>query len=126
MKKMRKHSFEKKYKYQKIAEDIKRNIFNNHYSHEGNTLPSIRQFSSIYNVATNTVVEALHLLKKDGIIYNYRTANYRIVENIEEIRLTLAKELIEKLIKKMGDIGFTQCELMVLINEYLNTQINSQ
>ena len=68
--------FDKQYKYQLIAEDIKRDIFSNHL--KANTpLPSIRAYAEKYDVAPNTVANALHLLKSENIIYT--TAQRAIV-----------------------------------------------
>lgn len=107
--------FDKQYKYQLIAEDIKRDIFSNHL--KANTpLPSIRVYAEKYDVAPNTVANALHLLKSEDIIYAYRTKGYCISGKIEEIKIALAKKLINKLLSEIEHIGLTQQELMKLIN----------
>lgn len=69
---MNKKGFDKQYKYQLIAEDIKLDIFSNRL--KANTpLPSIRAYTEKYGVASNTIVSALHLLRDKGIIYSHRT-----------------------------------------------------
>ena len=82
---MNNNSYAKQYKYQRIAEDIKIDIFSNRM--KGNTpLPSIREYAKKYCVNPNTISNALNLLKNENIIYTYRTKGYFVVENIEDRR----------------------------------------
>lgn len=115
---MNKKSFDKQYKYQLIAEDIKLDIFSNRL--KANTpLPSIRAYTEKYDVASNTIVSALHFLRDKGIIYSHRTKGYCVVGNIEERKVILANELIDNLIADMEHIGFKRQELLKTINTYM-------
>lgn len=112
---MNKKSFDKQYKYQLISEDIKLDIFSNHL--KANTpLPSIRTYTKKYNVASNTVVSALHLLRDKGIVYSHRTKGYCVAGNIEEQKVKLANELIDNLIADMEHIGFKRQDLLKIVN----------
>lgn len=112
----------KKYKYQTIAEDIKMEIFLTHM--KGNSpLPSIRNYADKYNVAPNTIVNALHLLRENRIVYTHRTKGYCVSVNIEEKRNLLANELVRKLITDIQQIGFTPQELLKLITEKMQQNL---
>ena len=115
---MNKKSFDKQYKYQLIAEDIKLDIFSNRLK-ANTTLPSIRTYTEKYGVSSNTVVSALHLLRDKGIIYSHRTKGYCVAGTIEERKLMLANELINNLISDMEHIGFERQERLKMINKYI-------
>ena len=117
-KNMNKKGFDKQYKYQLIAEDIKLDIFSNRL--KANTpLPSIRAYTEKYGVASNTIVSALHLLRDKGIIYSHRTKGYCVAGNIDERKVILANELIDNLIADMKHIGFSQYDLLQLIRRIM-------
>ena len=106
---MNKKGFDKQYKYQLIAEDIKLDIFSNRL--KANTpLPSIRAYTEKYGVASNTIVSALH---------SHRTKGYCVAGNIEERKVILANELIDNLIADMKHIGFSQYDLLQLIRRIM-------
>ena len=115
---MNKKSFDKQYKYQLIAEDIKLDIFSNRLK-AYTPLPSIRTYTEKYGVASNTIVSALHLLRDKGIIYSHRTKGYCVAGNIEERKVILANELIDNLIADMKHIGFSQYDLLQLIRRIM-------
>ena len=111
---MNKNSYAKQYKYQRIAEDIKIDIFSNRM--KGNTpLPSIREYAKKYCVNPNTISNALNLLKNENIIYTYRTKGYFVVENIEDRRYALAQKEICNLINILYKIGIDKQSLLNIL-----------
>lgn len=55
-------------KYERIAQEITNAISNNEYK-VGDKLPSVEQLKSQYQVSKSTIIKALGMLQKDGIIY---------------------------------------------------------
>lgn len=114
---MNKNYCVKQYKYQRIAEDIKVDIFSSHV--KGNTpLPSIREYAKKYCANPNTISSALKLLKDEGIIYSHRTNGYFVVEIIEDKRKELAKKEICNLLNILCEIGIDKQALL----NYLSIQ----
>lgn len=108
---MNKDSCVKQYKYQRIAEDIKIDIFSNHMK-DNMPLPSIREYAKKYCVNPNTISKALNLLKNEDIIYAHRTKGYFVVENIEDKRNELAKKEICNLLNILYKIGIDKQSLL--------------
>lgn len=55
-------------KYERIAQEITNAISNNEYK-VGDKLPSVEQLKSQYQVSKSTIIKALGMLQKDGMIY---------------------------------------------------------
>lgn len=55
-------------KYERIAQEITNAISNNEYK-VGDKLPSLEQLKSQYQVSKSTIIKALGMLQKDGMIY---------------------------------------------------------
>ena len=62
----------KRYKYQKVAERIKMDIFAN-YQAPNKSIPSIREYAEVNQVNPHTVACALRLLMEEGIVYAKKT-----------------------------------------------------
>lgn len=55
-------------KYERITQEITNAISNNEYK-VGDKLPSVEQLKSQYQVSKSTIIKALGMLQKDGMIY---------------------------------------------------------
>ncbi|MHC5251045.1 GntR family transcriptional regulator [Listeria kieliensis] len=55
-------------KYQKVVEQIEQNIIDNHLQ-QGDKLPTFQDLMKQYDVSKSTIVKALNILEKRGVIY---------------------------------------------------------
>lgn len=105
---------DEKYKYQRIAEQIKLNIFCD-YQIPNKAIPSIREYAKKFNANPNTIARALNLLKEENIIYSCRTAGYFVVENIQDKRADTARNYTKDFIHILTDLGYCTSEILALI-----------
>ena len=88
----------------------------------GDKLPSVRELASDASVNPNTMQKALTELERKNLVFTQRTSGRFITEDIElinKIRNDLAKNEIESFINNMKNIGYTENELINIINEFM-------
>lgn len=69
-------------KYERIAQDITSAIANDEYN-VGDKLPSVEQLKARYKVSKSTIIKALAILQRDGMIFQTRAR----VEFMYEIKI---------------------------------------
>ncbi|WP_290772982.1 GntR family transcriptional regulator [Anaerofustis sp.] len=105
--------------YLQIANQIEQDILKGKYK-AGDKLASVREFASEANVNPNTMQKAFGELEKNDIVFSSRTSGRFVTENEEVIkrrRVLLAKEYINEFLFKMREIGFTDNEIVSIIND---------
>lgn len=108
----------KRYKYQKVAERIKMDIFANHQA-PNKSIPSIREYAEVNQVNPHTIACALRLLMEEGIVYANKTNGYCVAADIKDIRKKLADKAKKELFCNLSQLGYKKEEIVTLIRHFL-------
>jgi GntR family transcriptional regulator len=105
--------------YIQIATDIKEQILSNKFE-LGSKLPSVREFSAIYEVTALTIQRAMQQLELEGIVKSQKGIGSFVQHDCGEL---LEKNMIykttEEFIKSMRNMGLSNEEIRNLILEVL-------
>lgn len=105
--------------YAQLVEKLKMQIVSGFY-HPGDRLPSVRELAQEASVNPNTMQKAFSELEKSGLIITQRTSGRMVTEElnmIKGIQLELAKENIKIFLENMKQLGYTEKEIVALIEE---------
>lgn len=86
----------------------------------GDKLPSVRDLSQNLKVNPNTIQRAYQELERDGITYTQRGMGTFVAENedmIKKLKKEMAEDTIESFLKGMKNLGFTETEILEIIEE---------
>ena len=86
-------------------------------------LPSVRELAGEASVNPNTMQKALSELEATGLIFSNRTSGRFVTDNDEliySIKKNLAKDYCNDFFVKLKSLGFTQEQILELINECMN------
>lgn len=86
----------------------------------GERLPSVRELALQTQVNPNTMQKALVELESEHLIYTERTNGKYVTKDkdlIDKVRMEYARELSEKYLSSMKDIGFTRAETSAYLQE---------
>ncbi len=89
---------------------------------QGDKLPSIRDMSNRLKVNPNTIQRVYGELEREGITFTQRGMGTFITQDkkkIKDLRREMAETEIKSFISTMGDLGFTDVEIMDLIEFYM-------
>jgi len=103
--------------YLQVIHRLKQDIVTGKLS-PGDKMPSSRDYSRDLGLNFNTVARVYKEMEMEDIVYTKRGLGTFITESsekIESIRLGMAKELIDNFIQGMGQIGFTQDDMIGFI-----------
>ena len=104
--------------YLQISDKIKKQILSGEYK-LGEQIPTVRNLAVVAAVNPNTVQHAFVQLEKDGIIKSNGTAG-RFVTNdqtvVDKCRIQMAQNIVDKFIREMKELSFTQEEAVLMIN----------
>ena len=103
-----------------LLEKIQLMIISGKYK-PGDKLPSVREFASEAAVNPNTIQRAMAELERIGLVYSNRTSGRMItddLEKIKEIKKELAKESVNEFMQNMGRLGYSEDEIIELIQKY--------
>lgn len=106
--------------YTQLLEKIQLMIISGKYK-PGDKLPSVREFASEAAVNPNTMQRAMAELERIGLVYSNRTSGRMItddLEKIKEIKKELAKESVNEFMQNMGRLGYSEDEIIELIQKY--------
>lgn len=106
--------------YTQLLEKIQLMIISGKYK-PGDKLPSVREFASDAAVNPNTMQRAMAELERIGLVYSNRTSGRMItddLEKIKEIKKELAKESVNEFMQNMGRLGYSEDEIIELIQKY--------
>lgn len=84
----------------------------------GDKLPSVRDLAGEAAVNPNTMQKAFSELERMGLVYSQRTTGRFITEDqnmISDLRTNLAREKIVELIRHMKKLGFSNEEILSLM-----------
>jgi len=104
--------------YLQIIEKIKEQIISNEYL-PNDKLPSVREFSLMFEVNPNTVQKALNELEEMGLIFTERTNGKYVTDNqelINNIKNETIEDEIEKFCLSMNNLGVDKKELIKILN----------
>lgn len=88
----------------------------------GDKLPSVRELASEASVNPNTMQKALTELERKHLVFTQRTSGRFItgdIDLINTIRNDLALKEIENFINNMKNIGYSEKEILDIINEFI-------
>lgn len=105
--------------YLQIIDQVKQRIINGQYL-PGDKLPSVRDLASEASVNPNTMQRALSDLERDGLIFSERTSGRFVTEDtamIDQVKISLARELVADFVSKMHELGFTTKEIIQAIEQ---------
>ena len=105
--------------YFQIIEYIKTEIITGRYK-SGEKIPSVREFSAMFEVNPNTVQKALLELEDINLIVTERTSGKFVTEDIgviEKIKKQTVDSLILEFYKNMGALGIDKEKALKILNE---------
>ena len=86
----------------------------------GERLPSVRELALQFKVNPNTMQKALTELENIGLIYTERTNGKFVTDNnvlIEKTKKELAKDIVNRYLKDMNNIGISNKESSKYLQE---------
>ena len=105
--------------YLQIIEVIKEQIIRKEFL-PNDRLPSVREFSLMFEVNPNTVQKALNELEELGLIYTERTNGKFVTNNqelIDNIRKNVILEEVEGFYISMQKLGVKKQEVIKILND---------
>ncbi|MHC1748520.1 MAG: GntR family transcriptional regulator [Cellulosilyticaceae bacterium] len=107
--------------YLQLMDKIKLSIISGEIK-PGAKLDSVRDMAEVAGVNPNTMQRALSELERELLIYSQRTSGRYVTQDeelIDRARDEYATAKIEDFTKSLLEIGYTQKELLELIEHYL-------
>lgn len=86
---------------------------------EGEQLPSVRELSSKLTVNPNTIQRAYNELERENLVFTQRgmgTFATEDTEKIENLKVKMAKDLVDNFLMEMKSLNFTREEIKKLID----------
>ena len=105
--------------YIQLMEEIQMYIVSGQYP-AGSKLPAVRDLAAEASVNPNAMQKALAELERDGLLHTQRTAGRFITEDqdmIRGIREKLAREQVDLFFEKMGQLGISREETLLLLQK---------
>ena len=103
--------------YAQLVERLQVQIVSGYYP-PGGKLPSVRELASVAAVNPNTMQKAFAELERGGLIITQRTNGRSVTEDtelIQNIKLGLAKGHIGNFLSRMQELGYTEKEVVSLL-----------
>ena len=108
--------------YIQISNDIKEQIIRGNLN-DGDKLPSIREYSALYEVTALTIQRAMQQLEQDGIIQVRKGIGSFIIDGSKNI---LAKKMIhsqlQEFITRMRNMGLCNADILKMLEEELENE----
>ena len=104
--------------YLQVIADIKKDIVN-HVMLPGDKMPAGRDLALKYKINPNTAARVYQTLEAEEICYTKRGLGTFVSEDykmIEKMRREMAKELVEKFLINMQELGFSSKDILKLIS----------
>ena len=110
--------------YAQLVERIQMQIVSGYYP-PGGRLPSVRDLAAVAAVNPNTMQKAFAELERSGLIVTQRTNGRTVTEDeelIKNIKSSLAKEQVQNFFEKMKELGFTEHEVVKLLEQQVEEE----
>ncbi|MDF2672365.1 MAG: ytrA2 [Clostridiales bacterium] len=110
--------------YTQIIEQMELKISSGVYP-LGSKLPSVRDLAGEASVNPNTMQRALAKLEENGLLYTNRTSGRFVTEDvmmIKQVKNRLAQEQVNEFLKKMGELGFEQEDILSIITKLMEAK----
>ena len=111
--------------YAQLVERIQMQIVSGYYP-PGGRLPSVRDLAAVAAVNPNTMQKAFAELERSGLIVTQRTNGRTVTEDeelIKNIKSSLAKEQVRDFFGKMKELGYTEREVVELLEQQIEEEI---
>ena len=111
--------------YAQLVERIQMQIVSGYYP-PGGRLPSVRDLAAVAAVNPNTMQKAFAELERSGLIVTQRTNGRTVTEDedlIRNIKSILAKEQVRNFFEKMKELGYTEHEVVKLLEQQIEEEI---
>lgn len=106
--------------YIQIATQIKEQIMNGTLK-DGDKLPSVREYSVVYEVSALTIQRAIEQLGVEGIILSKKGVGSFIVSGSREgLEKQMIGEQVKEFIERMRNMGLGDEKIVGIIKEELN------
>ncbi len=105
--------------YLQVGEEIKKAIVTGKVK-PGEKLPSARELALKYTINPNTAARVYQHLEQEGIAMTKRGMGTYVIENqdlTDQIRIGMAQELVSHFVGNMKELGFSEAEIVKLIEE---------
>ncbi|WP_271629106.1 GntR family transcriptional regulator [Caldicellulosiruptor sp. DIB 104C] len=110
--------------YLQIMEFLKKRIASGNLR-PGEKLSSVREMAQMFSVNPNTIQRVLQELERENLIFtergigNFVTKDERVIAKMRE---EMAAKMIEDFIKSMNDIGFSDKEIIQLLEKKIKKE----
>lgn len=91
----------------------------------GDKLPSVRELASELKVNPNTIQRTYQELERDGLTYTQRGMGRFVTENkeiINTMKKNMARDVIEKFLSDMKQLGFDNLEIAEIVSSEINEE----
>ena len=105
--------------YVQLVERLKLQIISGQFK-PGDKMPSVRELAAEAGVNPNTMQKAFAELERDGLVQTFRTSGREVTqdeEKLHSIKAELAKDIIQKFLEQMKELGFERQEAAALLEE---------
>ena len=112
--------------YIQLVEQLKMKIISGEIE-LNSKLDSVRSLAADAMVNPNTMQKALAELEREGFVYSKRTSGRFVTDNkelIEKERKNLVKENVKKTLDTLINLGYTNDEILSLVEEILGEDNN--
>lgn len=86
----------------------------------GGAFPTVRELAENAGVNRNTMQRALSELENEGLVITNRTAGRTVTTDeglVKRMKESIAKQSIERFIREMAAIGYSEEDIIKMINE---------
>ena len=113
--------------YAQIVDRLKHEIVSGFYP-PGSRLPSVRDLAAQASVNPNTMQRALAEMEREGLMFTNRTSGRYVTEDREmigKVREQIAGERITEFLSGMSQLGFTEQDIVALLEKRSGEEKNN-
>ena len=113
--------------YQQIMENIRGAVLRGELP-PGGRVPSVRELAAEAGVNPNTMQRALAEMEREGLMFTNRTSGRYVTEDREmigKVREEIAGERITEFLSGMSQLGFTEQDIVALLEKRSGEEKNN-
>ena len=113
--------------YKQLIEQIELRIVSGLFA-PGDKLPSVREMAAEASVNPNTMQRALAEMEREGLMFTNRTSGRYVTEDREmigKVREQIAGERITEFLSGMSQLGFTEQDIVALLEKRSGEEKNN-